>query len=233
MKISEIIQRVQSIYSKGTQSDDTRLSNRHIYNKMLTVRAKLISQKAKKKQKVSQFNYQTLPCVELIKVPAHECPCLPPLGCDILRSKYELPQILAGLSGELIEWVRTIEKSVKIDYISINALNAQKGNKYTSKNSYYFIENGYLYISTPRKLKVVSIRALFEDPLEAETFKQYCDSCKDCPTCIDYLEQDFPIDNDLIDTLVQLTLEEVVMLFSQSVEDTTNNTRDNLKEQSK
>ena len=35
MKIKEIIQRVQSLYSKGVQSDDTRLSDRHIYNKMV------------------------------------------------------------------------------------------------------------------------------------------------------------------------------------------------------
>ena len=75
MKIGEIVQRVQSLYSKGVHSDDSRLSARHIYNKLLTVRARLISQEAKKKQKISQWNYQTISCIELIKVPAHECPC--------------------------------------------------------------------------------------------------------------------------------------------------------------
>ena len=49
MKIGEIIQRIQSLYSKGVESDDTRLMSRHIYNKLLTVRARLISQDAKKK----------------------------------------------------------------------------------------------------------------------------------------------------------------------------------------
>ena len=98
MKIGEIVQRVQSLYSKGVHSDDSRLSARHIYNKLLTVRARLISQEAKKKQKISQWNYQTISCIELIKVPAHECPCLPPIGCDMLRSKYKLPKPLSGLS---------------------------------------------------------------------------------------------------------------------------------------
>ncbi len=233
MKIKDIIQRVQSLYSKGVQSDDSRLSNRHIYNKMLTVRARLISQEAKKKQKVSQWNYQTIPCIEMIKVPSHQCPCLPPLGCDILRSKYKLPEPLTGLSGELIEWVRTIEKSIKIDYISINALNSQKGNKYTNKKLQYFIEDGYLYISTPTKLKVVSMRGLFEDPLEVEDFIGYCDECEDCNKCRDYMENDFPLDNDMIDTLIEMIVNEVVILFSQNIEDSTNNTRDNLKEQSK
>lgn len=233
MLVKDIIQRVQSLYSKGVQSDDTRLSNRHIYNKMVTVRSKLLSQEAKKKQKISQWNYQTLTCIELITVPAHECPCLPTLGCEVLRSKYELPEPLTGLNGSLIEWVRTIEKSIKIDYISINALNAQKGNKYTAKKLQYFIENGYLYISTPSKLKVVSLKAVFEDPIVADTFENYCDTCEDCNKCVDYLEENFPIDNDMLDTLVELTVQEVVILFQQNRENITNDSRDNLKEQSK
>ena len=48
MKIGEIAQRVQSLYSRGVESDDTRLMQRHIYNKLLTTRAKLISEQAKK-----------------------------------------------------------------------------------------------------------------------------------------------------------------------------------------
>ena len=60
MKVIEIIQRIQSLYSKGAQSDDSRLSDRHIYNKLLTLRSKYISQQAKKKQKVNQWNFQVL-----------------------------------------------------------------------------------------------------------------------------------------------------------------------------
>ena len=66
MKVHEIIQRVQSLYSKGCQSDDSRLSPRHIYSKLVSLRSKYISQQAKKKQKINQWNFQTLPCVELI-----------------------------------------------------------------------------------------------------------------------------------------------------------------------
>ena len=233
MLVKELIQRVQSLYSKGVESDDSRLSSRHIYNKLLSVRSRLISQQAKKKQRVSQWNYQTIPCIELVKVPAHDCPCLPPIGCEILRSKYKLPAPLSGLSDDLIDWVRSIEKSIKIDRITINALTAQKGNKYTAKKLQFFIENEYLYISTPSNLKVVAMRALFEDPIEAEQFKGYCDEdCTDCD-CIDYLGYEFPIDTDLVDTLIEMAVKEVVILFSQSPEDLSNNTRDSIIEQAK
>src|SRR5690606_20582736 len=118
MTTGEIIQRIQSLYSKGVNSDDSRLSNRHIYNKLLTVRSRIISQEAKKKQRISSWNYQTIPCIELIKVEAHNCPCIPPLGCQILRSRYPLPKPLSGLSGELIKNVTSIDRTIKIDEIS-------------------------------------------------------------------------------------------------------------------
>lgn len=232
MKLQDLIQRVQSLYSKGAQSDDSRLSSRHIYNKLLTVRSRLISQEAKKKQRISQWNYQVLPCVELELVPSHDCPCVPPIGCQILRTKYKLPEPLSGLSGTLIQAVTTIDRGIKIDEVTLNAVNAQRGNKYTSKKMNYFLHNGYLYVTTSQNLKAISITALFEDPIEASKYKGLCD-CKDCANCVDYLEEDFPIDNDMIDALIELTINEVVILFSQSQEDQTNNSRDSLREQSK
>jgi len=234
MLIVEIIQRIQSLYSKGVHSDDSRLMSRHIYSKLLTVRAKLISQEAKKKQRISQWNYQTIPCVELIKVAAHDCSCIPPIGCEILRSKYKLPKPLSGLSGSLIQSVTSIDRSIKIDEISINAMKVQKGNKYTSKKPNYFIQNGYLYIFTPTKIAVVSVIGLFENPIEVKEFIGLCDiEYEGCIECIDYQNEEFPIDNDLIDAMIELSLTELIQIFSQNVEDLTNNSRDSLKEQSK
>ena len=228
MLVEEIIQRIQSLYSKGVQSDDSRLSSRHIYNKLLTVRSRLISQEAKKKQKVSQWNYQTISCVELIKVPAHECPCIPPVGCDILRSKYKLPKPLSDLSGSLIQSVTTIDRLTKINPISINAIKSLAGNKYSKKDLAYFIEDGFLYISTPTKLQVLRLVGLFEDPVSVKNFETFCDTCKECEDCLDYQKEEFPIDNDMVDVLVQLAVEELIVMFSQSVQDLTNNSADDI-----
>lgn len=225
MTIADIIQRIQSLYSKGVESDDTRLMSRHIYNKLLTVRSRLISQEAKKKQKISQWNYQVLPCIELIVVPAHECPCVPPIGCDILRSRHKIPEPLSGLSGSLIQTVTTIDRSKKINEISLNAVNSKGGNKYTSQSENFFVENGYLYITAPKtsKLSVIRMVALFEDPIDARKFPSFCEEdCVECADCTDYQEEDFPIDNDLIDAMVELTINELVLLFGQAVQDIKN-----------
>lgn len=241
MKIAEIIQRIQSLYSKGVQSDDSRLTARHIYNKMLTVRAKLISQEAKKKQKISQWNYQTIPCVELVKASTHECPCLPPIGCSILKTKYPLPKPMVDLNQHLIQSVTSIDGSIVYSEVSWTEKKYKGSNKYTGNKPDYFIRNEYLYITHRKGPKIIAITGLFDDPLEAENYPSYCpdEDCngktikEDCGNCGSYLDKDFPIDNDLVDTLIEMSVNELVILFSKGMEDLTNNTQDNIPEQSK
>ena len=161
------------------------------------------------------------------------CPCLPPIGCEILRSEYRLPDPLSGFTDDLIQNVTSVDRQIKIDRIPLNAVNAQRGNKFTSKKTNFFIQDGYLYITTASNIKLVSLNGLFEDPIEVEKFKGYCDDCENCSDCLDYMEFELPIDVDMIDTLIEMTVNEVVVLFSQATEDSTNDTRDNIKEQSK
>ncbi len=233
MRTDEIIQRVQSQYSKGVQSDDSRLTARHIYNKMLTVRSKLLGQQAKKRQKISQWNFQTISCVELIKAPIHECPCLPPMGCEIFRTKYILPEPLTDLNQHLLQSVTTLNGNVIFSEITWNEKKYKSSNKYTGDKPDYFIRNGYLYVTQKRGAKIISITGLFENPWDVEKYPSACpDECTDCG-CETPFEMNFPIDNDMIDTLVEMAKVELVDEFQSRIEDTRNNTRDTQIEQSK
>lgn len=230
MKIEELIYRVQSLYSKGVPSDDSRLSNRLIYNKLLTVRSRLISAENKKKQRISRWNYQTISCLELIEVAGHDCPCLPPVGCNVLRSKYKLPKPINGLNGHIIESVMTVDRSIKLSETTPTAVKYQSGNKYTNNSLTYYIHNDYLYINTPTKIRLLTLTGLFEDPIEVEKFTNYCKEidCKDCDKtdCIDYLSQEFPIENDMIDALIELSLQELIQIFRQGNNDMYNDSRE-------
>jgi len=232
MKTNELISRVQSLYSKGLKSDDTRLESRLIFNKLLSSRSKLVSQRARKRQFISKFNYQTLPCVELIKAPIAECPCLPPIGCDIYRTKYPIPSILTDLNYHLIDSVTTLNGNIVFSEITWNEKKYKSSNKYTANKPDYFIRNGYIYVTQKKGAKVITITGLFENPWEAEKFPSICDDCEDCG-CQSPLDMEFPIDNDMVDTLVELATKELVVMFSQSIEDVSNNTRDTQNEQSK
>jgi len=242
MILKELIQRVQSLYSKGVQSDDSRLSARHIYNVLLSVRATLITQKANKRQHVSQWNYQTLNCVELIKAEPYECPCLPAVGCVILRTKHPLPQPLTGLmGGHMLQSVTSLEGSIIFSETTWEAKKYKKGSKFTSNKPDYFIRDNYLYITTKKGPKAISITGLFDDPLEADKYPGICkeEICKEstpedvCPDCISPLNKDLPIEKDMVKTLIEMSAQELLSMFSQGREDLSNNTRDSLKEEGK
>lgn len=235
MTIHEIIQRVESLYSKGVQSRNSRLTKRHIYNKLISVRAKLIAEESKKKQKTNQWNYQTLSCVELIETDIHECPCLPPLGCKILRTKYKLPKPLTNYSYHLIQSVTSLDGNISYQETTWSKKKYQSGNKYAKYTPDYFIRNGYLYITYSKGPKIVTITGLFSDPVAASSYPNYCmeNSTSETNDCQNYLDADFPIDNEMIDTLISITIDELVILFSKNIEDLTNNSYDNIVEQSK
>ena len=233
MIIQEIIARITNLYEKGVPSRQSRLSPRHIYNKMLTVRSKLISQEAKKKQKINQWSYQTIPCVELIKAEVHECPCLPPIGCEILRSKYPIPKPMTDLNNHLIQSVTTLDGSVIFSEISWNEKKYKSSNKYTANKPDYYIRNNYLYITHKSGLKVIAITGLFDDPVLVEKFPSFCQDCVDCQDCTSPLDKEFPIDNDMIDTLIDMCKQELIEQFSQMIEDTTNNSSASTPETSK
>ncbi|MGL6120767.1 MAG: hypothetical protein ACRC0V_09705, partial [Fusobacteriaceae bacterium] len=154
MVIGEIVARITNLYEKGVPSRSSRLSPRHVYNKMLTVRSKLIRQEANKKQKINQWNYQTIPCLELEKTTIHNCPCIPPIGCYISKSKYPLPKPINNLDNHLIQYVSSIDGSVVFSEISWLQKKYKSGNKYTSKKPDYFIKDGYLYITHSSKIKI-------------------------------------------------------------------------------
>lgn len=231
MKIEEIIQRVQSLYSRGVQSDDTRLTSRHIYNKILTVRSKLITQESKKKQKINQWNYQTLSCVELEKALPYECPCVPQIGCEILKTKHPLPKPLTNLNNHLIQSVTSLDGSIIYSEIGWIEKKYKSSNKYTGNKPDYYIRDEKIYITHKNGPKIISITGVFEDPLEAENYPSICNT--ESEECESPLERELPIDNDMVDTLVEMSVNELIILFSQSQEDLTNNSRDSNVEPSK
>jgi hypothetical protein len=233
MIIREIIQRVSTLYSKGVRSDDSRLSSRYIYNKALSVRALLLSQKSNKKQTISQWNYQTLPCVEMVEIPIIECPCLPPIGCKILKSKYKIPNPLSNLNNILIQSVTSLDGSIIYSQIGWVEKKYKSANKYTGNKPDYFIKDDYLYITHRYGPKVLTIIGIFEDPLKAYDYPSFCTDCEDCLDCVSILDKDFPIDAQMVDNLIELVVQECIEGFSKGREDKSNDSSDSLMQESK
>jgi hypothetical protein len=228
MKVQEIIQRVQSLYSKGAPSRSSRLMSRQIYSVMLSVRSTLLFNKINKKQFISLWNYVTLPCVELIQVSQNECPCIIAPGCQILRSKFPLPKPLNSISKYMIKSVTSIDGLTIFAEVTYLSKNYRKYDKYTSLKPDYFIKDDYLYISITRKLKAVSVVMLAHDPYEALSYPGKCDTVNvECPPSP--FEIDFSIDEDLVKTLIEMVSAELLIIF-QPKEDTVGNSQDDGRE---
>lgn len=175
--IEEAIQTVQSVYSKGLQSKDSRLSNRHIYSAMLSARATLIRQRVNDRQALSSWIYQTLPCVELEKANVTDCGIVPVNNCTILRSKEKLPAFVNSIKNkDLIRTATTIDNSIRFDVVDYTTFRYRKGNKFTSNKPFVYIRNSYLYLVGFTFLKSIPIDGIFQDPIEVFNFKQ-----KNCP----------------------------------------------------
>lgn len=225
MKVSEAIQRVQSLYSRGVQSDDSRLMSRHIWNKLLGARATLLIQKSNKRQPFSQWIYQTIPCIELIPAAPYECPCIPPAGCVWLRSKNPFPEPLVGLEGNLIQSVTSLDGSMVFDLTTFATQKYESGNKYTAKKPKYLLYDKYLFVTVIKKLKVVTATVLANDPMQVWNFPSFCqEDCADC--CPDILENEFPLDRDLTETAIQMASNELIGIFVQLKKDNANDSVD-------
>lgn len=232
MKIKELIDRIQELYSKGVKSDDSRLSNRHIYSKMVSARSRVVEQDSKKKQQVNQYVYQTIPCAELIAVPAHECPCLPPIGCKILRTKYPLPQPLSNYDTHLIQSVTSLDGNVVYSEESWIGAGYKKGNKYTSNKLDYYLKNGYLYVTHKSGPRVITITGLFNDPVEVGQYPSFCDEYE-CDDCTSPLDMDFAIDGTMSEVVESIVINTLLAPFTNAQEDITSNTRDSREDQAK
>lgn len=224
--IGELIDRVQSVYSKGVKSDDSRLSNRHIYSVLKSTRNYLVTQQVKKRQKISDWNFVVLSCIELIQVPNHDCPCVPNIGCNVYRTKHKLPKTLTDLNKHIIQWVMSVDSGKIISETTRDTYIYSSGNKMTVNNLQYILENGYIYVYGKAVPKMIKVKILAEDPVEAYNFPSKC-ACTDCDEdCTSIMDKPFPIDGDLIKPLIEMSATELLEWFNKSTEDITNNTSD-------
>lgn len=231
MLIKEVIQRIQALYSKGVKSDDSRLSSRHIYSKLKSIRGRLLYEKVNKRQFIASINYQVLPCVELVKAPITECPCIPPLGCCIFKTKYPLPKPISGISGHIIKSVTSLDGNIVYSELTWQDKKYKQFDKYTSHKPDYFISGEYLYVTAKNDAEVIRIEILLEDPVEGYTYPMYCPDVND--SCESVFDKEFHLDNSMLDAAIELSVQELIAVFNQGIEDSSNNTKDNPEQNTK
>lgn len=225
--IEEAVERVQSLYSSGVESDDTRLSDELIFNKLMGTRNLLTIRKKNKKSSLSSSSYQKV-LVELEEVPVGSEYCIPDLGCTQLASKEKLPGLLKTLFGELIS-VTTINGKKRFSKSTFNNIENLKYSKYSKNKDTYYIYDNRLFVqfgeSTNKSLRWLLLDAVWDDVVKASNCitpqeETSGDACKA------FYKKEFPIDSDLYESCINMTSQELVNTYLKVNEDRKNNAAD-------
>lgn len=228
MLIREIVARIKSLYNRGAASDDTRLSNRHIYSKIRSVRSLLIKREQDKKRKTSPWNIQVIHCLKLELADPSECGCVILDSCKLLKSVCKIPKPIQSNFGTGIENVSTLDGSIVFSPTTWAKKRYKSGNKYTANTADYFIRDDYLYITHNTLLERVAISGIFEDPVTIDQFNSSGEcACQGDPedACSTPMDTDLSLDEYLIDPLIELSLKELIEIFKKMDEDNQNNAK--------
>jgi hypothetical protein len=163
--------------------------------------------------------FTTFPCLEMCEVSISEC-CDYVDPCSVARTKFKLPRISEGNYQYVIQGVYSINamsgSGRKLKEITVNRYINLLKLPVIKKEEYYWISNGYLYVSNPL-LKAIRFVALFEEDVENEIMYPECG----CGTpnytteqlCMNPLDKEFPLPGYLEQQTLELTSKKLLQTY--------------------
>lgn len=229
--LREEVSRVRSL--NRLLSGDAKITDRVIAAELKSTANQLIKREVDKRKLWSSSNiFTTIPCVSFKSVPISEC-CEFISNKKVAKSKIKLPKIGEGNYGFLIQGIYSVEISRKlIEVTPSRYINLVKlGLPQATLNVYYWIQNGYLYISDD-KVKVVNISAYFEEDVPSSLLYPEED-CKCGPNqnkiedkCANPLDLEFKCPGYLIPDVQARTLQTLLTTYFRVPEDHTSDNKD-------
>ena len=209
-------------------STDALITDRAIASEVKNNALMLIKRETNlRKLWASDTLFTTIPCLEMVEVPISEC-CDYADPCSVARTKYKLPRVSEGNYQYVIQGVYSINamggKGKKLKEITINRyLNILKL-RIIKKESYFWISNGYLYISNPQ-LKSIRLVALFEEDIPNEIMYPDCDCGTNYSTddlCKNPLDKEYSLPGYLEQQVLAMTSQKLLSTYFQIKTDMSN-----------
>lgn len=201
-------------------STDSLITDRAIFSEIRNNSLLLIKRETNlRKLWATDTLFTTIPCLELCEVPISEC-CEYVDDCTIARTKFKLPRIAEGNYQYVIQGVYSINamsgKGKKLKEISINRyLNLLKL-PVIKKEEYFWISNGYLYVTNPN-VNAVRLSALFEEDVINELMYPECGcgspNYTDEQLCMNPLDKEFSLPGYLEQQVLELTSKKLLSTY--------------------
>lgn len=200
----EAISRVRSTHR--LLSGDASINDRSILAELKGNAITVIRQSTNKRNLwATDTIFTVVPCLEMIPVPITEC-CGFVSDIMVARSKHKLPTISEGNYNYLIQGVFNTELTKEIKYMTPKRyINARKL-KLPTKDIYYWIHDGYLYVSS-EFIQEIKIVAYFESDLPTEIIDRdcACNSPKRKEKCKNPLDETFKCPGFLETAVIEMT----------------------------
>jgi hypothetical protein len=169
--------------------------------------------------------FTTIPCLEMCQVPISEC-CDFVDECTVARSKYKLPRVSEGNYQYVIQGVYSINamsgRGTKIKEISVNRYINLLKLPMIKNEAYFWISNGYLYVSNPA-LQAIRFVAFFEEDVENDILYPECGCGKEYTLeeiCINPLDKEFACPGYLEQQVLQITSQKLLSTYFNIKTDT-------------
>lgn len=225
MLVKEIVYMVLDL-AKAYTSDDSFFNEDHTIFLLKKYRSFLIKKELDKQRNsdISEFEYQQI-CLDLEKVPAIDGSAC--TGGYYLRSKVKVPKIMEGTQPTVYPF--DFYQGIHISYVPRDKMRYIGTNKFLQNILYVSLGPDlhlYLKSSNPQFLYLRKLRmnAIFEDFDDASGL--LCDGDGETKAC-DVLDEEFPIREHLVPTLVELVVKELTGALYKPT-DTKNDAADDL-----
>lgn len=216
--------------AKAATSDDSYLTEEHVIFLLKKFRSLLVKKEQEKEKTstdvASEFEYQQI-CLNLEQVPAIDGdPCL---GGYYLRTKEKIPKVLEGNQPRV--YPIDFYQGINVVYINRDRMRYVGTNKFLRNIIYVSLgpdQHLYLNSSNPQFLYLNKLRmsAVFEDFDDAADY--LCDNEGNSTSC-DVLNEEFPIREYLVPTLIEMVVKELVGAAYKPA-DRVNNANDDLSD---
>lgn len=230
MSLNELVYQIYEALM--INSDDTTLDRRLIESIINEERSLFIRREHNKNRSIDDNIIQDLGCVELIQVSptSPEC-CDIQVGCEILRTKQQLPNAIELYQDKMITRIAPITlNSLPFHLMDLDAVPYFGNGRFNKNQVGVFIRNNYLYfISKSPKIQlmdIVNVQGVWEDPREAARFKT-CDG-KVCWTP----DSKYPLNTWMWADPIKVRVLEKLRSRLSLAKDETNNAQDNTSPQS-
>lgn len=170
--------------------------------------------------------FTTIPCLEMKNVPLAEC-CDYTSDREISRSKYKIPRVSEGNYQYLVQYVGNVEGGNSFDYMPVKRYENKIKLNLSTRDTYYWIHNDYLYM-TISDIQVVRITARFEEDIPENLLYPDCKCAdrKEKNPCQNPLDLEFKCPGNLQDTVVNMTSEYLLKTYFRVPEDKTSDQKD-------